>query len=222
MCGICGSYDFSRGRPPDRDVLERMNHALVHRGPDGGGIHLDGPTGLAARRLAIIDLAHGDQPMVSADGQVCVVQNGEILNHLELRAELERAGARFRTRCDTEVLLHLYLHEGPDFVSRLRGMFALAIWDRRRQQLLLARDRLGIKPLYYELADGRLSFASGLKALLRRPSFSRAVDRDGLHSFLAFNSIPAPQTIFSAAPKLPPGHSLLCTRDGATITRYAP
>src|SRR5947209_8922521 len=121
MCGICGIYEFSGTRPVDAEVLEQMNQTLVHRGPDGGGIHLDGPAGLAARRLAIIDLEHGDQPMLAADGDVCVVQNGEILNHLELRAELERDGARFRTGCDTEVLLHLYRHEGPGFVARLRG-----------------------------------------------------------------------------------------------------
>jgi asparagine synthase (glutamine-hydrolysing) len=116
MCGICGSYDFAGGRPADAAVLERMNAALVHRGPDGGGLHVDGPVGLAARRLAIIDLAHGDQPMLTDDGTVCVVQNGEILNHLELRAGLERTGVRFRTGCDTEVLLHLYLRDGPGFV----------------------------------------------------------------------------------------------------------
>jgi asparagine synthase (glutamine-hydrolysing) len=221
MCGICGSFDFSRGRPPERAVLEAMNETLIHRGPDGGGVHIDGPAGLAARRLAIIDVAHGDQPMLAADGDVCVVQNGEILNHLELRRELEAGGARFRTACDTEVLLHAYLREGPAFVSRLRGMFALAIWDRRRRQLLLARDRFGIKPLYYELTDGRLSFASELKALLRQPDFSRQVDPQALNSFLAFNSIPAPQTIFSAAKKLPPGHLLVCTAKGVTIERYA-
>ena len=126
MCGIYGTYDFTRGRPADAAVLERMNAALVHRGPDGGGVHLDGPAGLAARRLAIIDLAHGDQPMLTEDGSLCVVQNGEILNHLELRAQLERDGVRFRTGCDTEVLLHLYVRHGQRFVERLRGMFAVA------------------------------------------------------------------------------------------------
>src|SRR5947209_3554707 len=130
MCGICGSYDYLRGRPVDAAVLQDMNTALIHRGPDGGGSHVDGALGLAARRLAIIDLAHGDQPMVASGGDICVVQNGEILNHGELRAELEARGAYFRTRCDTEVLLHLYLQEGPGFVSRLRGMFAIALWDR--------------------------------------------------------------------------------------------
>jgi len=221
MCGICGTYEYSGARSVDREVLEQMNATLIHRGPDGGGIHLDGPVGLAARRLAIIDLEHGDQPMLAADGETCVVQNGEILNHLELRAELEREGVSFRTRCDTEVLLHLYLREGPEFVSRLRGMFALAVWDRRERRLLLARDRFGIKPLYYELGAGRLSFASELKALLRAPWFSREVDPDALHSFLAFNSIPAPLTIFRDARKLPPGHLLICDGRGASIRRYA-
>jgi asparagine synthase (glutamine-hydrolysing) len=221
MCGICGTFDFSGERPADARLLERMNGTMVHRGPDGGGVHLDGPAGLAARRLAIIDLAHGDQPMLAAGGDVCVVQNGEILNHLQLRAKLEREGARFRTTCDTEVLLHLYLRDGPTFVSQLRGMFAIAVWDRRERRLVLARDRFGIKPLYYELSDGRLTFASELKALLRLPSFSREVDREALHSFLAFNSIPAPLTIFCEARKLPPGHVLVCSRAGVKIERYA-
>src|SRR5579875_3076144 len=198
-----------------------MNAALWHRGPDGGGIHLDGPAALAARRLAIIDLAGGDQPMLTADGELCVVQNGEILNHLELRAELERQGVRFRTRCDTEVLLHLYRREGPGFVSRLRGMFALALWDRGAGRLLLARDRFGIKPLYYAVGSGRLSFASELKALLRQPELSREVDGDALHAYLAFNSIPAPLTIFRAVRKLPPGHLLSCEAAGVKLSRFA-
>src|SRR5437763_739902 len=169
MCGICGSYDYARGTAgavADPALLERMNKTLRHRGPDGGGVHVDGPAGLAARRLSILDLAHGDQPMLSDDGAICVVQNGEIFNYPQLRAELERLGVRFRTHCDTEVLLHLYASYGPDFVARLRGMFAVAIWDRHEERLLLARDRFGIKPLFYSVADGELSFASELKALL--------------------------------------------------------
>ena len=221
MCGICGSYDFSRGDAPDRELLERMNASLVHRGPDGGGVHVDGPTGLAARRLAIIDLEHGDQPMTTEDGQVTVVQNGEILNHLELREDLARDGVTFRTRCDTEVLLHLYRRDGPEFVSALRGMFALALWDRREQRLLLARDRFGIKPLYYSELGGRLTFASELGALVRDPGFSRDVDPEALHAFLAFNSIPAPLTIFRAARKLAPGHLLLCDEHGVRVSRFA-
>ena len=221
MCGICGTFDYSRGRAPDRAVLERMNASLRHRGPDGGGVHVDGPAGLAARRLAIIDLAYGDQPMLAEGGELAVVQNGEILNHLELRGELEREGVRFRTRCDTEVLLHMYLRHGPGFVARLRGMFAVALWDRRHRRLLLARDRFGIKPLYYGLGDGSISFASELKALLCQPAFSREVDPRALHAFLAFNSIPAPLTIFTAARKLPPGHLLVCGEGGIEISRYA-
>ncbi len=198
-----------------------MNATLVHRGPDGGGVYLDGPAGLAARRLAIIDLEHGDQPMTTDDGAVAVVQNGEILNHLELRAELEREATRFRTRCDTEVLLHLYRRHGPRFAERLRGMFAIALWDREHRRMVLTRDRFGIKPLYYQLDDGCLSFASELGALLRQPSFSRDVDPEAVHAYLAFNSIPAPLTIFRAARKLPPGHTLVCTEQGIELERYA-
>jgi asparagine synthase (glutamine-hydrolysing) len=221
MCGICGIYEYAHARPADADVLEQMNATLVHRGPDGGAVHLDGAVGLAARRLAIIDLAHGDQPMVTDDGMVVVVQNGEILNHRELRTSLEREGVRFRTECDTEVLLHLYRRHGPEFLERLRGMFAVALWDRERRRLLLARDRFGIKPLYYELTDGRLAFASELKALVRQPSFSREVDAEALQSFLAFNSIPAPLSIYRAARKLPPGHWLSCSPSGVEIGRFA-
>lgn len=221
MCGICGTYDYARRLAPDVSVLEAMSASLIHRGPDGGGTHVDGSAGIAARRLAIIDLERGDQPMVATDGAVCVAQNGEILNHRELRSDLESRGVRFRTHCDTEVLLHLYLHDGPAFVSRLRGMFACAIWDRRERSLLLARDRFGIKPLYYQLGGGRISFASELGALLRQPDFPREVDREALHSYLAFNSIPAPLTIFTAARKLPPGHMLTCSPAGATIERFA-
>jgi asparagine synthase (glutamine-hydrolysing) len=221
MCGICGTYDFAWRRAADAAVLEAMNATLAHRGPDGGGVHVDGCAGLAARRLAIIDLAHGDQPMLARNGELCVVQNGEILNHRELRRELERDGAHLRTECDTEVLLHLYLREGPRFVTRLRGMFALALWDRRERLLLLARDRFGIKPLFYRLGRESVSFASELKALLREPGFPREVDAEAVHSFLAFNSIPAPLSIFRAAHKLPPGHMLSCTPAGAKLERFA-
>lgn len=221
MCGICGIYGFSSARPPDPALLARMNGSLVHRGPDGGGIHVDGPAALAARRLAIIDLEHGDQPMLAEEGALCVVQNGEILNHRELRRGLEAQGVRLRTQSDTEVLLHLYLRDGPDFPSELRGMFAFALWDRRRRLLMLARDRFGIKPLYYEIRDGRLAFASELKALALQPDFPRDVDPNALHSFLAFNSIPAPLSIFRSARKLPPGHVLTCTPDGIRIERFA-
>ena len=144
-----------------------MNETLVHRGPDSSGAFVEGNVGLAARRLSIIDLAGGDQPIGNEDGRIQVVQNGEIYNHAELRARLERAGHRFATRSDTEVLVHLYEEHGPAFVEQLRGMFAIALWDRLERRLVLARDRFGIKPLYYRVAGGELSFASELKALLR-------------------------------------------------------
>src|SRR3989440_10537768 len=162
MCGICGILKLD-GSPVDRQELEDMNETLFHRGPDSGGTFVDGSVGLAARRLAIIDLAGGDQPIANEDRSIHVVQNGEIYNFQELRRELEARGHRFTTRSDTEVLVHLYEDEGPRFVRRLRGMFAIALWDERLRRLALAPDRFGIKPLYYSEEDGFLSFASELK-----------------------------------------------------------
>ena len=165
MCGICG-IAAPRGQA-DLDRLAAMSATLAHRGPDSFGEYVDGPVAVAARRLSIIDLETGDQPIASEDGDVHVVQNGEIYNYRELRRELERAGHRFRTHGDTEVLLHLYEEHGNAFASRLRGMFALAIWDARKRRLVLARDRFGIKPLYYRHVEGELAFASELRALPR-------------------------------------------------------
>jgi asparagine synthase (glutamine-hydrolysing) len=190
-----------------------MCERLVHRGPDSDGVFADGGVALAMRRLSIIDLEHGDQPISNEDGSVTVVQNGEIYNYRELRGELERCGHRFATHSDTEVLVHLYEEHGDGFAERLRGMFAIAIWDGRERRLLLARDRFGIKPLYYRLADGTLSFASELKAMLEQPGFSRQIDPRSVAAYLAFNSIPAPLTAFVEARKLPPG-TLAVWRDG--------
>src|SRR5918999_5548182 len=156
MCGIAGIA--SRAGAVDPERLRAMSATLVHRGPDSDGELLDGPVGLAARRLSIIDLAGGDQPIANEDGTVHVIQNGEIYNFRELRAELERAGHTFTTRCDTEALVHLYEEHGEGFAERLRGMFAVAIWDSRRRRLVLARDRYGIKPLYYRDEGGDLAF----------------------------------------------------------------
>jgi asparagine synthase (glutamine-hydrolysing) len=214
MCGICG-IAAARGRA-DLDRLTAMSATLVHRGPDSFGEYVDGPVALAARRLKIIDLETGDQPIGNEDGTVHVVQNGEIYNYRELRRELERAGHRFRTHGDTEVLLHLYEEHGDAFATRLRGMFALAIWDARGRRLLLARDRFGIKPLYYRHVDGELSFASELRALPRGE-----IDLDSLESFLAFNSIPAPQTIFHDVRKLAAGHTLVWADGLVRIERFA-
>ncbi len=224
MCGICGIVSFN-GHGVERDVLESMNSTLVHRGPDSGGAFVEGRAGLAARRLAIIDLAGGDQPISNEDGSVVVVQNGEIYNYRQLRDELERTGGhQFSTQCDTEVLVHLYEEYGPSFVRRLRGMFGIALWDRRRGRLVLARDRFGIKPLYYRLRPDSLSFASEVKALLRQPDFTREIDLDALDHYLAFSFVPAPLTIFREARKLLPGHLLVWEQgssSGVRIERYA-
>src|SRR5437764_1772907 len=163
MCGICGIASTRGAVDPER--LLRMSETLYHRGPDSEGIHLDEQVGIAARRLAIIDLTGGDQPIANEDGSVVVVQNGEIYNYRELMHELERVGHRFRTRCDTEVLVHGYEEWGARLWERLRGVFAVAIWDARERRLVLARDRFGIKPLYYRHVGGELSFASELDAL---------------------------------------------------------
>jgi asparagine synthase (glutamine-hydrolysing) len=198
-----------------------MNARLAPRGPDSDGFFDGGQVALAARRLSIIDLAHGDQPIASEDGSVTVVQNGEIYNYRELKRELEGQGHRFATDCDTEVLVHLYEQHGDAFLERLRGMFAIALWDERRRRLLLARDRFGIKPLYYRFADGDLSFASELKAMLEQPGFSRAIDPEALAAYLAFNSIPAPLTIFAEARKLPQGHLLAWEGGEVSLRRFA-
>ncbi len=220
MCGICGIVSLA-GETTDPAVVAAMNETLVHRGPDSAGSFAEGPAALAARRLSIIDLEGGDQPIGNEDGRIQVIQNGEIYNHAELRERLERAGHTFRTRCDTEVLVHLYEERGPAFVDELRGMFAIALWDRLERRLLLARDRFGIKPLYYRVEGGEISFASELKALLRQPGFSHDVDADALEAFLAFNSIPAPLTIFREARKLPAGHLLIAEGGAVSLRRYA-
>src|SRR6476469_11125501 len=193
-----------------------MSATLVHRGPDSSGEFSDEGVALAARRLSIIDLETGDQPVANENGTVHVVQNGEIYNYRELRRELERAGHSFRTHGDTEVLLHLYEQHGEGFAERLRGMFAVAIWDAPRRRLVLARDRFGIKPLYYRLDEVSLAFASELDALPRGE-----IDLDALEAFLAFNSIPAPLSIFREIRKLPAGHVLTWEDGRVELTRYA-
>jgi asparagine synthase (glutamine-hydrolysing) len=214
MCGICGLASRSGAVDPDR--LRAMSATLVHRGPDSDGQVVDGPAGLAARRLSIIDLERGDQPIANEDRTVHVVQNGEIYNYRELRARLELAGHRFTTRSDTEVLVHLYEEYGDGFAERLRGMFAVALWDAGQRRLVLARDPFGIKPLYYRLAGDELAFASELRALPRGE-----IDFDALEAFLAFNSIPGPYSIFRDVRKLTPGH-LLVWKDGeASLSRFA-
>ena len=201
----------------DRARLEAMSATLVHRGPDAAGDVVDGPMALASRRLSIIDLAGGDQPIWNEHGTVVVVQNGEIYNYPDLMHELRRAGHAYRTHSDTETLVHLYEEHGLDFARRLRGMFAIALWDADRRRLILARDRYGIKPLYYRVRGGTLEFASEVRALPRGE-----IDLDALEAFLAFNSIPGPYSIFRDVRKLPPGHLLVWEESGATwLERFA-
>src|SRR5215211_5745708 len=217
MCGICGMVALD-GAPVDERAVHAMAGALVHRGPDDEGVFAAGPAALAARRLSIIDLARGHQPMSSEDGRVTVVQNGELYEHRRVQAELEARGHRFASHCDTEVLPHLYEERGEAFAEGLRGMFAIALWDARERRLLLARDPFGIKPLYYRVEGDLLSFASELKALVRQPGFSGEVDLEALEAYLAFNSVPAPMSIYRGVRKLPAGH-LLDARDGRIAVR---
>lgn len=207
MCGFAGALDL-RGAQVDPAVANRMAACLHHRGPDDSGLWSSGPIALGHRRLSILDLETGDQPLANEDGSVQVVYNGEIYNFRALRQELEGRRHRFRTRSDTETIVHAYEEEGAGCVRRLRGMFAFALWDERRRRLLLARDRVGKKPLFYTVADDRLLFASELHALLRDPSVRRELDPAAIDEYLTYGYIAAPRTIFRGVHKLPPAHYL--------------
>src|SRR5262245_43961649 len=198
-----------------------MGAVLAHRGPDDAGVYMDGPAGLASRRLAIVDLsAAGHQPMARGDGRFWITYNGEIYNFLLLRAELEREGARFRSRTDTEVILTLYARHGPDCLRRLRGMFAFAIWDTRDRTLFLARDRLGKKPLFYYQDPERLVFASEPKAIFEDPEVPREADVEAIHHYLTYGYVPSPWSAFRGVRKLPPAHYLVARDGRLTVTRY--
>jgi len=220
MCGIAG---FCRiGLPPlDAEaILHRMNRAMAHRGPDGHGIHVSGGVGLAHARLAVVDTQTGAQPMLSDDGRIALVLNGEIYNHRELREELLAQGRTFRTRSDTEVLLQLYESVGERCLERLQGMFAFALWDAGERRLWLVRDRLGIKPLYYSWNGDVLVFGSEPKALLEYPGFSREIDERAVDRFLTFGYIPSPLTIYRDMAKLEAGQMLSLDERGLTKTVY--
>ncbi len=220
MCGICGIIEREPGRMASPAELQAMCDAIIHRGPDEEGRHLAGPAGLGMRRLAIIDLASGQQPIFNEDSTAAIVLNGEIYNHLDLRRELESRGHRFRTHADTEAILHAWEEWGEACPAHLNGMFAFAIWDEKRQRLFLARDRIGKKPLYYYHDERRLVFASEIKAILTLPGIPREIDPRALDAYLTFEYIPAPMSIFKGIRKLPQAHWLALDERGVRIQRY--
>jgi asparagine synthase (glutamine-hydrolysing) len=219
MCGIHGLYAFD-GSAPSRATLSVMGDLTRHRGPDDFGAHIDGPCGIAMRRLSIIDLAGGHQPLTNEDGTLWLVANGEIYNYRELSRELAAQGHRLRTNSDCETLLHLYEQHGDAFLARVNGMFAFALWDARRRRLLIGRDRLGIKPLYVWNDGRRLVFASEAKAILGVPGIPTELDRDALASYLTLGYVPAPQSIFRGIRKLPPATLLVVENGQAREHRY--
>jgi asparagine synthase (glutamine-hydrolysing) len=224
MCGIAGLYNFGASPRDERGAVTAMRDAMSHRGPDDAGLWAspEGRVVLAHRRLSIVDLsAAGHQPMSNEDGSVWITFNGEIYNHADLRPGLEAKGHTFRSRTDTEAIVHQYEVTGEDCLTSLDGMFALGIWDAARDRLVLARDRMGKKPLYYTVVGGRLLFASEIKALLAHPDVRRDIDPEGLNLYLTFGNVPAPHTLFLGIKKLPAAHRLLCDRFGnLRIERY--
>ncbi|MEP2650453.1 MAG: asparagine synthase (glutamine-hydrolyzing) [Paraglaciecola sp.] len=220
MCGIAGFSHFF-GNMGDKETLKEMGNSIYHRGPDAGGEYINDNVGLAHRRLAIIDLSEaGVQPMTSHDGQYIIVFNGEIYNYLAIRDELSAAGYPFKTHTDTEVILALYALEGKEMLSKLNGMFAFALWDTTTKELLIARDRVGKKPLYYLKTDTQFAFASEIKAILTLPNISKEIRLDAIHDFFAYQYIPDPKTIFNDIHKLPPGHLMTVSNDGIEIEQY--
>ena len=213
MCGIAGIFDLQGHAPIDEGLLRAMNQTQFHRGPDEGGVHIEPGVGLAHRRLSIIDLSSGQQPMFSADGKLCVVYNGEIYNFMELREELSAKGHQFSTHCDTEVILYAWREWGEACVHRFRGMFAFALYDRDAQSLFMARDRAGIKPLFYTLLpSGQLVFGSELKVLKAHPELPRKLEPRAVEDYFALGYVPEPKTIYRDVFKLSPGHTLMLKR----------
>src|SRR3954467_4238506 len=220
MCGIAGYFALTPRSLAPREVLGRMVEAVRHRGPDDGGIYYDGRAALGHRRLSIIDLAGGKQPLSSADGNLWVTFNGEIFNYVELRDELIARGAAFRTKSDTETILHAYEHYGPDCVRSFNGDFAYAIWDRRNLRLTMARDRMGVRPLYYTVRDGVLVFASEVKSLFLYPGLRAELDPLALDQCFTFWAPLAPRTAFKGVHELPPGHQLISENGTVRVEPY--
>ncbi len=219
MCGIFGYYHRD-GRSLDADVLASMGEAIRHRGPDDRGVYATKGMAIGNQRLSIIDLQGGHQPFMSDDGQIIVVQNGEIFNHIELAQDLARAGHSCRTHSDTEVLLRLYESEGMGFLHKLNGMFAFAIIDKREQSMYIVRDRIGVKPLYVHDDGRQLTFASEIKSILKAGMPKPAMDKEALHHYLSFNYVPAPYTMYEGIKHLMPGHAMKVTRDGSETWRW--
>src|SRR5438552_1721801 len=209
MCGICGQFNFARNEPVEPDTIRRMTESIRHRGPDDEGYLISGPLGFGFRRLSIIDLAGGHQPMSDADETVWVIFNGEIYNYRELRAELQNKCHQFRTSSDTEVIIHGYKEWGVDVFNHLNGMFGLAIWDARNERLVVARDAMGIKLIYYKVDNGRLTFGSEMRSVAAADQSEPAVDPVALNLFLRFRYTPSPLTILDGIRKLAPGTMLV-------------
>jgi asparagine synthase (glutamine-hydrolysing) len=220
MCGIAGILDLDGHVSTDSADIKRMADSMVHRGPDDEGFFASGPIHLAHRRLSIIDISSGKQPMFNEDNSIVVVFNGEIYNHRDLRNLLESKGHKFRTHSDTECILHAYEEYGDNFESHLTGMFAFALWDIRRNRLILSRDRLGIKPLYYTVHRDQLIFASEIKAILTRKDIERRVDLDALDAYLSLRYVPGPKTMFKDIYKLQPGHTMIFENGSITTRAY--
>src|ERR1700674_4461615 len=214
MCGICGVFNFDRQSRVEQSVLEAMNRQIVHRVPDDSGFYVSENVGLAMRRLSIVDLQTGQQPVSNEDGTVWLVYNGEIYNHAELRAHLEARGHRYHSRSDTETIVHLYEEYGRDCVRHLRGMFAFALWDARKRRFFAARDRLGIKPFYYRHTPETFLFGSEIKALLAYPGVRAELNRAALPEYLAFGYMAGVETLFTGIHKLAPGHTLELDESG--------
>ena len=213
MCGITGIFDTREKSVIPRELLAAMNQSQFHRGPDEGGMHIESGLGLGHRRLSIIDLSSGQQPLFNEDHSVVVVFNGEIYNFVDLMPELKALGHTFRTHCDTEVIVHAWEEWGEKCVDRFRGMFAFALWDRNKETLFMARDRLGVKPLHYaQTDDGSVIFGSELKALTTHPAMRRDIDPFAVEEYFAYGYVPEPRTIYKAAKKLPPGHCITIVR----------
>jgi asparagine synthase (glutamine-hydrolysing) len=220
MCGISGIYNFQTCEAVTQSLVKAMTDTLVHRGPDDEGFYVSGPVGLGHRRLSIIDLDAGHQPMTNEDGKIWVIFNGEIYNFVELQEYLENKGHQFKTRSDTEVIVHLYEEKGEQCFSELRGMFAIAIWDQRNNKLILARDRVGKKPLYYYHDGSKVVFASEIKAILQVPGVGRDVDIEALSDYFSFLYVPAPKSIFKRICKVLPGHYVVVSQHGLRDTEY--